>query len=66
MLDFALEQYDTSTNPATLEFNTWFRNLLFVETQEKKFNGNTCVQQPPLGPEKCGCAEGSVKKISGK
>ena len=39
-----------SVNTANLEI------LLIVETQEeKKFNGNTCVQQPPLGPEKCGC-----------
>jgi hypothetical protein len=27
----------------------------------------TCVQRPPLGPEKCGrYAEGYMKKISGK
>jgi hypothetical protein len=27
----------------------------------------TCVQRPPLGPEKCGrYAEGCLKKISGK
>ena len=27
----------------------------------------TCVQLPPLGPEKCGCyAKGCLKNISGK
>jgi hypothetical protein len=27
----------------------------------------TCIQRPPLGPEKCGrYAEGCLKKISGK
>jgi hypothetical protein len=33
----------------------------------KLMYSQTCVQRPPLGPEKCGrYAEGYMKKISGK